>query len=99
MVRVPFCTGKPRSREPGERPEKLYCISVVVGLSGAVRGVLVMSLAEPVALALVTALCGDAAKDLNADAMDALMEIANMIAGAAKRRIPQGQVELTVPTI
>lgn len=99
MVRLPLGVGKPRLRESDERTHKLYPISVVIGLSGAASGVVVMNLAEQVALALATALAGAPAKSLNADCMDALMEIANMIAGAAKKRMPDGQVNITVPTL
>ena len=99
MVKMPFQVGKPRLREPDERLHKLYSVSVVIGLSGAVSGVLVMSLAEPVALALATSLSDTPAQALDQDCFDALAEIANMIAGSAKKRLPQGQISITVPTL
>ena len=99
MVKMPFQVGKPRLREPDERLHKLYSVSVVIGLSGAVSGVLVMSLAEPVALALATSLTDAPATGLDQDCFDALAEIANMIAGSAKKRLPQGQISITVPTL
>src|SRR5689334_14272687 len=99
MVRLPFCVGRPRLRESDERTHKLFPISVVIGLSGAASGLFVMNLAEAVALALASALAGAESKSLDADCLDALMEIANMIAGAAKKRLPDGQVNITVPTL
>ena len=99
MMHMPLGVGHPRLRERGERSYKLYPISVVIGLSGAVSGLLVMSLAEAVALAVANALAGTEAKSLDADCMDALMETANMVAGAAKGKLPAGQVNITVPTL
>lgn len=100
MVDMPFSVGRPRLRGADERLHKLYSISVVIGLSGRnVTGLLVMHLAERVALTMVSALVGVPVASLDADALDALAEIANMIAGAAKKRLPEGQLKMTVPTL
>ena len=99
MVKMPFQVGKPRVRGADERLHKLYSVSVVIGLSGAVSGVLVMSLAEGVALAVATSLTESPATSLDQDCFDAIAEIANMIAGSAKKRMPQGQITITVPTL
>jgi CheY-specific phosphatase CheX len=58
-----------------------------------------MNLAENVALALAGALADLVPKSLDADSMDALAEIANMIAGAAKKRLPADQITITVPSL
>ncbi len=99
MVKMPFSVGKPQLRDRHERLHKLYSIAVVIGLSGAASGILVMSLAESVALELAGALAETQPKSIDADCLDALAEIANMIAGAAKKRLPDGQVSITVPTL
>ena len=92
MVKMPFSVGKPRLREASERLHKLYQVSVVIGLSGAVSGVLVLNLPEAVALSIAESLTEKTAKELNTDCMDALAEIANMIAGGAKNVCPKGRL-------
>jgi chemotaxis protein CheX len=99
MVKVPFTIGKPHLKDHGERMHKLYKISAVIGLSGNTTGQVVLSLSEPVAFALSTAIAGCTIKEIGPDCFDALAEITNMIAGAAKKELPGGQVTLTIPTL
>ena len=99
MVKMPFSIGRPRLRQCDERLHKFYSISAVIGLSGSVSGVFVLNLAEGVAIALAGALAGIEPLSLDADCLDALAEIANMIAGAAKKRLPAGQINISVPTL
>jgi len=99
MVHVSFVQGKPALRRPDDRIFKLYSVSASIGLSGAVSGVAVLSLAEPVAIALASGLSGQAVEQLTPESMDALAELMNMVAGSAKSRMPCGQVQLTVPTM
>jgi chemotaxis protein CheX len=99
MVRVPIVFGKPRLKDREERQHKLYQISAVIGLSGAVSGLLVLCLSESVALALAGGLTGSPVGEMNADCYDALAEICNMIAGSAKKDLPGGQVTISIPTL
>ena len=98
MVKVPLAMGKPWLRG-GDRLDKVYQVSVLVGMQGAARGMLALSLSQPVAIALASAFSPNPIKTVNRDCLDALGEITNMIAGQAKQHLPTGQITLSVPRI
>lgn len=99
MVHVPFVQGRPSLKYSGDRLHKLYDLSVVIQLSGAVKGLAVVSLSQPVACALAGGLAGVAFTELVPECCDAIAELANMIVGAAKRDFPGGQVVMSVPAV
>ena len=87
MVKVPMTLCKPRLRE---RADGQMMVSAVVELGGAVTGVVAIGFTQPVALALASGLAGSVLKTLDSDCVDALCEIANMIAGGVKKDFPAG---------
>jgi CheY-specific phosphatase CheX len=99
MVHVPLALGRPYLRPADEQPSRQYGTSGAIGLSGAVSGLIVLSLSERVALAMGSGLAGTTFPELNPDCFDALAEIVNMIAGTAKKQLPGGQVTLTMPSL
>jgi chemotaxis protein CheX len=99
MVHVPIQLGPPFLKDPETRTHKLFKVSASIGLTGAASGLVVLSFSENVALALASAMAGEPVKFLGPDAFDALAEIANMIAGAAKKDLPGGLVSISVPTL
>lgn len=99
MVHVPIMLGRPYLKDRDDRLYKLYKLSATIGLSGAASGVVILSLPEPVALALASGLAGAPVTSLDTDCHDAVAEIVNMIAGGAKKDLPGGQVTLGVPTL
>jgi len=48
---------------------------------------------------LASALLGEEIKEINSDCTDAIGEIANMVAGDAKRDFPKGNTSVSVPTV
>jgi len=96
MLQIPFNIGKPSLKED---PVPRYDISGIIGLSGGVTGCVVLNLSEELALQLASALSGEKVNKVDEDCTDAIGEIANMIAGGAKKDFPGGNNLISVPSI
>jgi hypothetical protein len=68
-------------------------------LSGAVEGIVVIGISDRVATALVGGLTGSPCHQIDADAIDALGEVANMVVGSAKKNLPGGLSTISVPKV
>jgi chemotaxis protein CheX len=88
-------------REPfmkhGCQPE--HEVSGIIGLSGKARGIVVLSLSKEAALRATEALLRDPPTDINADVIDAVGELTNIIAGGAKARLKHLVMSVSLPTI
>jgi chemotaxis protein CheX len=82
MAGISATIGKPRLKE---LPVPTYDVSGIVGFSGDVVGSVVVSFPSPCALELVKAFAGVELALTDTDFADAVGELANMIAGAAKK--------------
>ena len=60
-----------------------HYVSGVIGLSGLAVGTVVVSLSKEVALKVASTMLGDEATEINDDVLDAVGELANVVAGAA----------------
>ena len=96
MINVPFTLGKPSLKEDNITS---YEVSGIIGISGEVTGCVVVSLSEAVAVQLASALQDEDVGGINEDCTDAIGEIANMVAGDAKRDFPKGNTSVSVPTV
>jgi len=96
MLQIPFTIGKP-SIKHDQVPR--YDISSIIGLSGNVTGCVVLNLSQELALQLASALTGEEVVELDEDCSDAIGEIANMIAGGAKKDFPGEDNSISVPSI
>jgi chemotaxis protein CheX len=96
MVHLPITLGKPYLRRD---TESKYDVSTAIGISGAVTGSAILSFPQDVAVAVASGLAGSPFKNLDQDCIDALGEVANMIAGSAKGRLPGGQNKLSLPNV
>jgi len=75
-------------------------ISAVIGLSGMVKGAVIISMKTGLAVKLTDMLAGPGHKELDADVIDAIGEINNIIAGNIKPKIPNGErIEISIPMI
>jgi chemotaxis protein CheX len=74
-------------------------VSGLIGLSGKVKGMVVLSLSREAALSAAGIMLGERPKDLNADVADAIGELTNMIAGAAKAQLEDLQLNISLPTV
>jgi len=100
MIQVQLTLGKPSIRKPDDRLFKLYRISAAIDLQGGVSGRVAISLSPQVAYALGGALAGRPFEKPDAELLDAIGEIANMIVGGAKTTLPDGgSVRISTPQV
>jgi chemotaxis protein CheX len=85
------------SLKQGHTPE--YEVSGLIGLSGKCQGMVVVSLGRETALKATGILLSAEAADLNADVVDAVGEMTNMIAGAAKAQLEEYELSVGLPTV
>lgn len=74
-------------------------ISGVIGLSGKAVGTVVINLSEEVALKAASAMLMTEMTSLNDDVLDAVGEIANMVAGQAKAELEQYELNVSLPNV
>jgi len=75
-------------------------ISAVIGLSGVVRGAVVISMKKDFAIKITDALVGSPHHELDDDVVDAVGEIVNIIAGNIKQYVEGGeQIVISLPTV
>lgn len=74
-------------------------ISGVIGLSGKARGTVVLELDREVALRATEAMTGEAPTGLDADVIDVVGELTNMVAGHAKSKLEQLAMSITLPSV
>jgi chemotaxis protein CheX len=96
MIDVPFTLGKPTLKRD-DIPS--YEVSGVIGITGEVVGCVVVSFPESVALQLASALLQDKLTKVDQDCTDAIGEIANIVAGDAKKGFPKGNTSISVPSV
>jgi len=83
-------------------PEKAFewDISAVIGLSGVVKGAVIISMKSDLAIKLTDLLTGTEHGEIDADVIDAIGEINNIIAGNIKPKVPNGdRIVISIPTI
>lgn len=77
----------------------MYEVSGMIGLSGPCRGMVVVSIDRPTAMRLAQKMLGTEIPEWNADVLDAVGELTNMIAGAAKTKLHEQQLSIGLPTV
>jgi chemotaxis protein CheX len=96
MVHLPLTMGKPYLRG---NAEPKYDVSAAIGISGAVTGSAILSFPFDAAVAVASGLAGTPLPGFDQDGIDALGEVANMIAGGAKARLPGEANKLSLPNV
>ena len=79
--------------------QRSFPISGVIGLSGKVAGTVVINLSEEVALKAASTMLMDDIRVVNDDVIDAVGELANMIAGQAKAELEQYDLSVSLPNV
>lgn len=75
-------------------------VSGVIGLTGEARGAVVISMKQDLATRLTSILTNTEHKDLDADVVDAVGEIINIIAGNVKQELEEAfRLVISLPTI
>ncbi len=76
-----------------------YEISGIIGLSGRAIGTVVLSLSEAVALKAASTMLLCDFNEINAEVVDAVGELANVVAGAAKAELEEYQMSTSLPSV
>jgi chemotaxis protein CheX len=95
MVKVQTTVNRPALKTT---PGATYDVSGIIGFSGQTVGSVVVSFQKEAAEALATAFAGSDLKMDDPDFADAIGELANMIAGSAKRDLGS-TASITVPSV
>jgi chemotaxis protein CheX len=74
-------------------------VTGIIGLSGKATGTVAFSLSTEMALRITEKLLGERPPELDAQVVDAVGEVTNMIAGAAKSQLEQLELNLGLPTV
>ena len=96
MISLPFSLGKPTLKKDDVCT---YEISGVIEITGDVSGCVVVSFPEEIALQLASALLESDLAEVDDDCTDAIGEIANIVAGDAKKNFPKANTTVSIPTI
>jgi chemotaxis protein CheX len=96
MLGVKIAMQKPFVRKPLD-PQ--YEVTGVIGLTGKATGTVAFSLPSEAAIKITGKLLGEQPTALNAQVVDAIGEVTNMIAGAAKAQLAELQLSIGLPTV
>jgi len=95
MVNLTVTPGKPFLRTEPSNAD----ISGVIGLSGDIRGAVIMAYPLETALKISSRFLGEEIKELNASVADCIGEIANIITGFAKKDLQSLHLSISLPSI
>src|SRR5690606_21185875 len=76
-----------------------FDVSGIIGLSGGARGTVALSFPRITALKVVTSFGGMKVLALDDIVTDAIGELANIVAGAAKKHLSQYKISISLPTV
>lgn len=76
-----------------------YEVTGMIGLTGKTTGTVALSLPGDFALTITERLIGERPAEINAQVVDCIGEVTNMVAGAAKARLESLQLSLGLPTV
>jgi chemotaxis protein CheX len=76
-----------------------YDISGIIGLSGGARGMVSLSFPKATAIAVTNKFIAADHKDFNAEIKDAIGELANIVAGYAKKGLTDFHVNISLPSV
>ncbi len=96
MARLKVVPGKPYLFTDQQNSKD---ISGVIGLSGTLKGAVVIGMPEIIALQMVERLIGMKFDKLTAEVNDGVGELANIIAGYAKKDLVGEEVQIALPTV
>ena len=96
MLSTEVQRGSPYLRATAESD---LCVSGVIGLSGDAVGTVVLNMSREVALGIASVLLLDQFSELTADVIDAVGELTNVIAGAAKSKLEEFHMNVSLPNV
>lgn len=81
----------------GRKP--LHDLSGIIGMSGKAIGAVVVSFSREVAIRAASTLLMCEQTEVNGDVVDAIGEIANMVAGGAKAQLEELELSISLPSV
>lgn len=96
MLDCQITRGEPFVKQ-GSQPH--HEVSGIIGLSGKAKGMVVLSLEREVALAATAVMLEENLEAIDADVVDAIGELANVIAGGAKAKLEQFALSVSLPSV
>lgn len=96
MLGVKLIRGEPFLKN-GAQPN--HEVSGMIGLSGKAKGMVVLSMSREAALAAAGKMLGETCKEISPDVADAVGELTNIIAGAAKAQLEHLCMSISLPTV
>lgn len=96
MMAVTIKPGEPSIKK---YPYPAYDISGVIGLSGEAQGSISLSYPEAVAIQSVKLMVGDSTPIGDVELADAIGEIANIVAGYAKKELTKFKLSISLPNV
>ncbi|WP_425394949.1 chemotaxis protein CheX [Aeoliella sp.] len=76
-----------------------YEVSGLMSLEGKARGIVVVSVDRKVAIAAAEQIMGHTATTIDADVIDVVCEITNMVAGGANNRLEHLEMKIGLPSV
>ena len=96
MLACELTRGEPFLKN-GFQPEQE--VSGIIGLSGRAKGTVVLSLSPDTATRAATALLAEEFNEIDADVVDAVGELTNIITGQAKAQLAHLDLRVGLPTV
>lgn len=76
-----------------------YDISGIIGLSGGAKGMVSMSFPKASALKVTNKFMGSDYNEINKDVIDGIGELANIVAGNAKKGLTEFNISISLPNV
>jgi chemotaxis protein CheX len=76
-----------------------YDISGIIGISGRAKGMVALSFPKDTALKVTDKFIGGASANMENDIIDAIGELANIVAGYAKKSLIEFKITISLPTV
>ncbi|MEN0110055.1 MAG: chemotaxis protein CheX [Planctomycetota bacterium] len=83
----------------GDAKVRHFPISGLIGLSGKAQGMVVINLSTEVALQAASAMLMEEMTEVNDDVLDAVGELANVVAGQAKTDLDEYELSVGLPNV
>jgi len=96
MVHVKMTVGKPYVKKDNHLPAD---VSGIIGFSGDAAGAVVVSFSNAVACKAASSFAGIDIDENHADFADAIGELANMVAGNAKKEFTDLNIRISLPSV
>ncbi|MBD3419171.1 MAG: chemotaxis protein CheX [Chitinivibrionales bacterium] len=96
MLNVELAIGAPTLKKDAKHA---FDVSGVIGLSGEAQGLISVSFPRDIAFKVVSTLIGAEVKEVGAELIDGIGEIANIIAGNAKQYLTEYNLSISLPNV